>query len=84
MNYKPDLTSSTKFFVTITKCPNGYTCEQEVATICPDAHFCQFDNYQVFEPLVCPLGTYMTTEGAGVCTPCDVGKYCPDVALFVP
>ena len=69
--------------MSIIKCPDGYYCEQETPVICPQGYFCPHGELQMFQPRECPLGTYMTDEGARECGACRVGKYCPDVRLYV-
>ena len=81
MNYRPLESAFTQFKVTIEKCPDGYTCEQETPTICPAGHFCPHGESQMFEPRQCPPGTYMTGTGAHECTPCSVDKFCPKIRL---
>jgi hypothetical protein len=41
VTYRPDpFGTDNQFTITIFKCPNGYTCSQEVQTICPQGYFC--------------------------------------------
>ena len=83
MNYRPDDDASIadQFFVTIVKCPDGYTCEQETPVICPPGYFCPHGEPQMFQPRQCPIGTYMTGTGADSCDECSEDKYCPKIRL---
>lgn len=83
VTYRPK-PADQQFTVSIIKCPNGFTCTQEVPTVCPQGYFCPADELQMFQKYECPLGTFMTGTGATECTPCEAGKVCPDIRLFVP
>ena len=83
LNYRPDGGGDEAFWATILQCPDGYYCEAGTARTCPDGYFCPHGEPQMFQPRECPLGTYMTEEGAGECSACPAGSYCPDVRLYV-
>ena len=83
MNYRPDEDDPDQFVVTVERCPDGYTCIQEVKTICPPGYFCPHEEYQTFQPRQCPVGTYMTGTGASECDACSVDKFCPKIRLVV-
>ena len=45
MNYRPEEGEAEQFTITIERCPDGFTCEQEVPTVCPPGHFCPHGDY---------------------------------------
>lgn len=85
ITYRPDPFGTEPLItVSILKCPNGFTCSQEIPTACPIGYFCPHDELQMFQPYQCRLGTSSDIEEQNECTACPSGYWCPDIRLFVP
>ncbi|GKT26470.1 conserved unknown protein, partial [Aduncisulcus paluster] len=60
-------------------CPTGSGASEADKIECLAGHYCPL---QSSIPIICDIGTY-SIAGQSSCTPCDEGKYCPDMGMSV-
>lgn len=64
-------------------CPPGYFCPRGSVQpiICPIGTYCQ---HQYESALSCKRGSYNNQVGQYMCTPCEIGHYCPSEKMTAP